>query len=81
MTQCIKISSNSRMKEISHRQYEEETSDRLYSGSALMLAENWEHIKYKLTMTMLDMLDPSYDANIGEYYHLFTRSGEQLFAI
>ena len=61
---CIKIASNGSVEEISHMQYNEETADRLYSGSALMLTEYWETDNYKLTMTMPDLFAPEDDVNI-----------------
>ena len=36
----------------------------MYSGSALLLPERWEHDRYKLTMTMLDIFTPNDDVNI-----------------
>ena len=61
---CIKIASNGSVEEISHSQYDEETADRLYSGSALMLTEYWETDNYKLTMTMPYLFAPEDDVNI-----------------
>ena len=61
---CIKITSDGLTTEISHRQYDEETTDSIYSGSALMLPERWEHDRYKLTITMLDLFAPNDDFNI-----------------
>ena len=61
---CIKTAADGLTTEISHRQYEEETADKMYSGSALLRPERWEHARYKLTMTMLDLFTPSDDVNI-----------------
>ena len=62
-TTCIKITAEGLTTEIAHRQYDEETADRIYSGAALMKPERWEHNRYKLTMTMKDLFEPDDDIN------------------
>ena len=59
-----KITPDGLTPEITHRQYDEDTADIIYSGCALMLPEHWGHDRYKLTMTMLDLFTPNDDFNI-----------------
>ena len=49
---CIRISVNGSVEDIAHSQYDEETYDRIYSCSALLLTERWGHEPYKLSFIM-----------------------------
>ena len=42
---------------MSSEEADKQKGERIYSGAALNVPEHWEHKRYRLTMTMLDIFD------------------------
>ena len=76
MVITVQITPNGKVTEMSSEEADKQKGERMYSGAALNVPEhwlhprqrgcNWEHKRYRLTMTMLDTFNREEDDPCGD---------------